>query len=243
MGIRFYCPNGHKLNVKAFQAGQTGICPVCGAKMQIPLESTRPSSREQRRNAPVTARDVEKGTDPICAQHPEGRSGKLDLSPFPPAGPSDEAAGRAAADPLAAEATWYVRPATGGQFGPATSEIMRIWLAEGRIAADTLVWRDGWRDWQEAQRVFGQAPPSGVVDGPECGNGDRSNLSEDQRRPPLRGGAGPAPASGPFRQIGPVPFSEPQPNARRMLLTVGVIAGLVLLGIGAVLLAFFWGHR
>ena len=36
MGIRFYCPNGHKLNVKAFQAGQTGICPVCGAKMPNP---------------------------------------------------------------------------------------------------------------------------------------------------------------------------------------------------------------
>jgi 3-hydroxyacyl-[acyl-carrier-protein] dehydratase len=25
----------------------------------------------------------EKGTGPICAEHPEGRSGKLDLSPFP----------------------------------------------------------------------------------------------------------------------------------------------------------------
>ena len=24
-----------------------------------------------------------KGTGPICAQHPPGRSGKLDLSPFP----------------------------------------------------------------------------------------------------------------------------------------------------------------
>ena len=27
---------------------------------------------------------AEKGTGPICAKHPEGRSGKLDLSPFPP---------------------------------------------------------------------------------------------------------------------------------------------------------------
>jgi RNA polymerase sigma factor (sigma-70 family) len=26
---------------------------------------------------------AEKGTGPICAKHPEGRSGKLDLSPFP----------------------------------------------------------------------------------------------------------------------------------------------------------------
>ncbi len=47
MGIRFYCPNGHKLNVKEFQAGRKGICPFCGAKIQIPTESTRPSTREE----------------------------------------------------------------------------------------------------------------------------------------------------------------------------------------------------
>ena len=41
MGIRFYCPNGHKLNVKAFLAGRRGICPHCGAKVQIPTQSTR----------------------------------------------------------------------------------------------------------------------------------------------------------------------------------------------------------
>jgi hypothetical protein len=45
MGIRFYCPNGHKLNVKESQAGQKGICPRCGATMQIPLESTRRTSK------------------------------------------------------------------------------------------------------------------------------------------------------------------------------------------------------
>lgn len=43
MGIRFYCPNGHKLNVKEFQAGQRGICPRCHAKFDIPFESTRPA--------------------------------------------------------------------------------------------------------------------------------------------------------------------------------------------------------
>jgi hypothetical protein len=36
MGIRFSCPNGHKLHVKAFLAGRRGICPQCGAKIQIP---------------------------------------------------------------------------------------------------------------------------------------------------------------------------------------------------------------
>ena len=39
MGIRFRCPNGHKLHVKSFQAGKRGRCPQCGVKLLIPLES------------------------------------------------------------------------------------------------------------------------------------------------------------------------------------------------------------
>ena len=49
MGIRFFCPNGHKLNVKEFQAGRRGICPYCGAKIQIPSRSTRGKSRPAKR--------------------------------------------------------------------------------------------------------------------------------------------------------------------------------------------------
>ena len=41
MGIRFLCPNGHKLNVKAFLAGQRGICPHCGERFVIPSESIK----------------------------------------------------------------------------------------------------------------------------------------------------------------------------------------------------------
>jgi hypothetical protein len=36
MGIRFNCPNGHKLNVKDHLAGKRGVCPDCGAKFVIP---------------------------------------------------------------------------------------------------------------------------------------------------------------------------------------------------------------
>jgi hypothetical protein len=61
---------------------------------------------------------------------------------------------------------WYVRPPTGGQFGPAAGQLMRTWLAEGRLSGDTLVWREGWRDWQEAGRVFPQLQrDSGSVQG------------------------------------------------------------------------------
>ena len=46
MGIRFYCPNGHKLNVKSELAGKVGICPKCQARMTIPTASVREPSRK-----------------------------------------------------------------------------------------------------------------------------------------------------------------------------------------------------
>jgi hypothetical protein len=76
-------------------------------------------------------------------------------------------------DPIAEapEMIWYVRPPSGGQFGPAAGNVMRSWLAEGRLSADTLVWREGWRDWQEAGNVFpqlqgnpGTMPPESPLD-------------------------------------------------------------------------------
>jgi hypothetical protein len=39
MGIKFYCPNGHKVNVKSFLAGKKGLCPKCGVRVDIPLHS------------------------------------------------------------------------------------------------------------------------------------------------------------------------------------------------------------
>ncbi|MGA2796290.1 MAG: DUF4339 domain-containing protein [Thermoguttaceae bacterium] len=62
------------------------------------------------------------------------------------------------ADPLseAGDVVWYVRPPSGGQYGPAAGKLMRQWLNEGRISPDTLVWREGWRDWQQASAVFRQ---------------------------------------------------------------------------------------
>ena len=39
MGIKFFCPQGHKLHVKSFLSGKKGICPHCGAKVRIPQET------------------------------------------------------------------------------------------------------------------------------------------------------------------------------------------------------------
>ena len=59
---------------------------------------------------------------------------------------------------------WYVRPPSGGQFGPAAGDLMRTWLSEGRVSADSLVWREGWRDWQEAGTVFPKLRSNQIID-------------------------------------------------------------------------------
>jgi hypothetical protein len=155
MGIRFFCPNGHKLHVKAFQAGLKGICPTCGAKMLIPWESTRLSSKEEKaqphEGGASSAIPIE--LPPAAAKQPPVHA-VSNPSPSPPfAAPP--------ADPLAeaGDVVWYVRPASGGQFGPANSAIMQGWIAEGRVSAEALIWREGWRDWQQASQVFPQLAP------------------------------------------------------------------------------------
>jgi hypothetical protein len=43
---------------------------------------------------------------------------------------------------------------------------MRSWIQEGRVSADSLVWREGWPDWREAQSVFPQLSGGGVNESP-----------------------------------------------------------------------------
>jgi hypothetical protein len=47
MGIRFNCPNGHKLHVKEYLAGKRGVCPNCGAKFTIPQVDQPPGTEAE----------------------------------------------------------------------------------------------------------------------------------------------------------------------------------------------------
>jgi hypothetical protein len=219
MGIRFYCPNGHKLNVKEFQAGRKGICPFCGSKIQIPTQSTRKSTKEEKNAmhsegaagvtmqsggvATAVAGDIGGGSaawpgtaafpttpsEPVSMasaplqpmtfpsapiqptpiqsasiQSAPLQSAPIQTAPIQPAPVQTFAPASSAPDPLteAGDAVWYVRPPSGGQFGPAGKDIMSTWLGEGRISADSLVWREGWRDWQPATQVFPQLAAQGL---------------------------------------------------------------------------------
>ncbi len=165
MGIKFRCPNGHKLNVKSFLAGKRGVCPKCGTSMRIPMESTRQQD-------PASAADEGEGDDLLDeAKFPApGRAAEQRPSAANPVAPVAVATVSipaaipvaAAVDPIAESpaAVWYVRPPGGDQYGPARGDIMRRWIAEGRVSTDSLVWREGWSDWLTAADVFPSLRPA-----------------------------------------------------------------------------------
>ncbi len=208
MGIRFYCPNGHKLNVKEFQAGQRGICPKCHARFDIPFESTRPAGSkdlliakewEERarreglfpftnqaesvlddinlnhlsNGADVVPNASAVMADPGMMQASAGMGQQQDAFAFTSdpavsdpfqnpvssvmaAPPAQTSAAPRLPDPFEgpADTVWYVRPASGEQHGPIYRDTVQTWLRENRIAADTLVWREGWAEWKSACDVF-----------------------------------------------------------------------------------------
>ena len=83
------------------------------------------------------------------------RPSPLSVRPEPMA-PAASPSRPAVQDPIdeVPEAVWYVRPPSGGQYGPARGDVMRKWIGEGRISADSMVWREGWDDWRSGGDVF-----------------------------------------------------------------------------------------
>lgn len=215
MGIRFFCPQGHRLNVKSFLAGKRGVCPDCGAAVNIPMESDARALSSKKKVAQQGGNDADGGAKATAvlerpeAERLDAERPELDISVLqssdrpspndfalppsfdlpPMAVPSTVAAvttlqhviqpvrpaavapvpngvplGIGAAppappsvsDPIAEApmAIWYVRPAAGGQYGPARGDVMRKWVGEGRVTTDSLVWREGWPDWRPSAKVF-----------------------------------------------------------------------------------------
>ncbi len=186
MGIRFRCPKGHKIHVKAYLAGKRGICPECGLKVPIPPQSDpefadkvqkkRPVRAHPQPGAPAGTPNRATGATATRPTPVPDRSGSPSSNhpadkPSPAATPKNatrpeataEAAVRPAApretevDPIAAapQAKWFVRPPSGGQFGPAPGSVLRNWMAEGRVTEESYIWREGWPEWRKADQVFG----------------------------------------------------------------------------------------
>jgi hypothetical protein len=136
MGIRFHCPNGHKLNVKADLAGKRAICPDCGAKLIVPAVGANPAESSLQ-NLPAMAHAV--AAPAVASQRSSTES-------IAPAALQPAASQSAVPQPV----VWYVRPASGGQVGPLADAALAAQIADGRVVADTYLWRPGWDNWQLA---------------------------------------------------------------------------------------------
>ncbi|MEZ6078750.1 MAG: GYF domain-containing protein [Pirellulaceae bacterium] len=168
MGIRFRCHHCEtELHVKDFQAGKRGRCPECQGKFRIPpadaphsldpgasLDSAAKTpdvaSGETTQAAPVADAEPNRSRDQVeRSAAPQAAESVADQSPSPPTQLALPQALQSAV-----ESKWYVRPPSGGQFGPAPSEVMWQWLGENRVGRDALVWCEGWPEWLIAENVF-----------------------------------------------------------------------------------------
>lgn len=205
MGIRVTCPNGHALHLKSFLAGKKGICPKCGVKFRIPADAaTEPDAdpaTETRREAPAKA-----ATHPSGSARPAARSGlgaafeapidellsrpvdeaddpftstRVETKPRPQSAGAERSP---SADPLSEDPTaqWYMQCAGGERFGPALADEVKLWLQQGRMGADALVWRSGWGDWRTASKVFAGLPAQAT---PAPTGGEAPQLSQPIAQP------------------------------------------------------------
>ena len=139
MGIRFFCPEGHKLNVKSFLAGKAGFCPHCNARVEIPLTSTRPSSKAAAEEQLIPlARPGDQ--EAVLAEPLLDTAGPV-AAPF-----SEETVGAIQspdkgkpADRASSEQWWILSQADNQEYGPAPAELLQQWIQQGRVVADTPV--------------------------------------------------------------------------------------------------------
>jgi hypothetical protein len=152
MGIRFYCPAcDKKINVKEHQAGLRGICPKCGAGVDIPRVS------EPKR--PKQVGDARPSLIPIPGEVP-GAAGEQTLSAvLPKVGRLLNVSLDPPLDPIeqAPQSQWYVvPPGATDPFGPADGKLLRQWMQEGRVGARSMVWRQDWADWRKAGTIWSE---------------------------------------------------------------------------------------
>jgi len=167
MGIRFSCNLcEHSLNIKRDLAGKIGVCPHCGGKIRIPLDDapqSQPLASEPTASGSSTQSQPIRsaGNAQVSASSRATSKPKLLTSAAVTSLENSatldtlESDSRTLESPLDEPGThWYVRPPAGGQYGPASGEVLRSWIAENRVTGSTLIWRDGWHQWRSAREIL-----------------------------------------------------------------------------------------
>lgn len=187
MGIRFSCHLcNHPLHVKDYQASKRGKCPKCQGAFRVPpkdadfslaIDESASSIQPTNLGKPLAPSDSK--IAPPTAKTKAAAEPKPQVQPRtknPPASipkPAPEANGHPSMPPSLLpliDSRWYVRPPSGGQYGPATTQMLMDWIAEKRVTADALLWREGLDSWLSARELvpesFGGSSALGIDDPP-----------------------------------------------------------------------------
>lgn len=187
MGIRFSCHLcNHPLHVKDYQASKRGKCPKCQGAFRVPpkdadfsLAIDESANSIQPANlgkplAPSDSKIVAPTAKPKSATEPKPQvQARTKNPPASSPKPAPEANGHPSMPPSLLpliDSRWYVRPPSGGQYGPATTQMLMDWIAEKRVTADALLWREGLDSWLSARELvpesFGGSSVLGIDDPP-----------------------------------------------------------------------------
>ncbi len=89
MGIRVFCPNGHRLHLKSFLAGKRGVCPHCQAKFDIPSTSdpaAEAAARHQRGQRAAGTQGAQASPEPGDVELVVVRTAAAEPPPLPQGG-------------------------------------------------------------------------------------------------------------------------------------------------------------
>ena len=181
--------------MKSSQAGGAGICPDCGATVDVPDESVLPGAPKspnerfytEEKNPPAgssqligfDAQDTIVGD--LAADQAVGaiqappqtlspvfatnQDGNSGIFMLDRPSPSPDFG---KVDPILAapNKVWYFRNKEIGELGPLKSKVMQQYVDSGDVSAGSMVWREDWEDWAAAEDAFPQ-----IVAAPEPTNG------------------------------------------------------------------------
>jgi hypothetical protein len=147
MGIRFLCPNGHRLNVKSFLAGKRGICPHCNAKFEIPFESVAAAPPPPAAVAASTGTSIrdryearEETPRTISAGVPSSAPSDITLASASSSPSKPATAGNPSATPAAQVASFPVQPVNETAAVPPVDPAAAPVLADPIAEAPSAVW-------------------------------------------------------------------------------------------------------
>lgn len=216
------------MNLKIFQAGKRARCPDCAGRFRVPNESREYSLPLEEEEAEFAS------AKPVKNVRSLGSKESFELRE--PTEPVHGATGRVVPKAVAEapQAVWYVRPPSGGQYGPADANVFLQWIQENRISRDAYVWRDGWPQWMLAAEAFEEYFGSNwVVEESRLlsdsgSQNDSANFGADSSDPTV--------TSDLNSTRGPVPRVRRNPRQSNQALVIGILAFLAV-GLLVVLIA------